>query len=83
MCYNTTAPGIVLFLNRAKPKNRKGKVFLVNANQVFEKGGPKNFIPKASNRQRLGRANMPAARITPASVTAAEMAERLRRTAGY
>ena len=43
--YNTTAPSIVLFLNRAKPKNRKGKVFLVNASQVFEKGDPKNFIP--------------------------------------
>ena len=44
--YNTTAPGIVLFLNKAKPKNRKGKVFLVNAGQVFEKGDPKNFIPE-------------------------------------
>lgn len=43
--YNTTAPGIVLFLNRAKPKARAGKVFLVNASQVFEKGDPKNFIP--------------------------------------
>ncbi|MEW8036766.1 MAG: class I SAM-dependent DNA methyltransferase [Candidatus Thiodiazotropha sp.] len=43
--YNTTAPGIVLFLNKAKPKARKGKVFLVNASQVFEKGDPKNFIP--------------------------------------
>ena len=43
--YNTTAPGIVLFLNKAKPKERKGKVFLVNASQVFEKGDPKNFIP--------------------------------------
>jgi type I restriction enzyme M protein len=43
--YNTTAPGIVLFLNRAKPKTRQGKVFLVNASQVFEKGDPKNFIP--------------------------------------
>lgn len=42
--YNTTAPGIVLFLNKAKPKERKGKVFLVNASQVFEKGDPKNFI---------------------------------------
>ena len=42
--YNTSAPGIVLFLNRAKPKARKGKVFLVNASQVFEKGDPKNFI---------------------------------------
>ena len=43
--YNTTAPGIVLFLNKAKSKERKGKVFLVNASQVFEKGDPKNFIP--------------------------------------
>lgn len=43
--YNTPAPGIVLFLNRAKPKAREGKIFLVNASQVFEKGDPKNFIP--------------------------------------
>ena len=43
--YNTTAPGIVLFLNKAKPAERQGKVFLVNASQVFEKGDPKNFIP--------------------------------------
>ncbi|TAE75383.1 MAG: SAM-dependent DNA methyltransferase [Verrucomicrobia bacterium] len=43
--YNTSAPGIVLFLNAAKPKARKGKVFLVNASQIFEKGNPKNFIP--------------------------------------
>lgn len=45
--YNTTAPGIVLFLNKAKPEGRQGKVFLVNASQVFEKGDPKNFIPDA------------------------------------
>lgn len=44
--YNTTAPGIVLFLNKAKPEERQGKVFLVNASQVFEKGDPKNFIPE-------------------------------------
>jgi len=45
--YNTTAPGIVLFLNRAKPKTRQGRVLLVNASQIFEKGDPKNFIPEA------------------------------------
>lgn len=45
--YNTPAPGIVLFLHKAKPKVRQGKVFLVNASQVFEKGDPKNFIPEA------------------------------------
>ena len=43
--YNTTAPGVVLFLNKAKPRDRKGKIFLVNASQIFEKGDPKNFIP--------------------------------------
>ena len=53
--YNTTAPGIVLFLNKAKPKERNGRVFLVNASQVFEKGDPKNFIPDAGI-QRLADA---------------------------
>ena len=43
--YNTTAPGIVIFLNKAKAKDRQGKVLLVNASQIFEKGDPKNFIP--------------------------------------
>ncbi|MBS1942194.1 MAG: SAM-dependent DNA methyltransferase [Bacteroidetes bacterium] len=42
--YNTTAPGIVLFLRKAKPKARQGKVLLVNAGQLFEKGKPKNFL---------------------------------------
>lgn len=45
--YNTTAPGIVLFLNRAKPKERQHRDLLVNASQVFEKGDPRNFIPDA------------------------------------
>jgi len=43
--YNTTAPGIVLFLNKAKPRERGSKVLLVNASQIYEKGDPKNFIP--------------------------------------
>jgi type I restriction enzyme M protein len=45
--YNTSAPGILLFLSRAKPKDRKGKLFLINASQMVEKGDPKNFIPAA------------------------------------
>ena len=49
--YNTTAPGIVLFLNKAKPKARQGKVLLVNASQIFEKGDPKNFIPEPGIRR--------------------------------
>lgn len=44
--YNTPAPGILLFLNRAKPKKQRGKLFLVNASQVFAKGDPKNYIPE-------------------------------------
>ncbi len=44
--YNTSAPGIVIFLNKAKTKDRQGKVFLVNASRIFEKGAPKNFIPQ-------------------------------------
>ncbi|MBU0878337.1 MAG: type I restriction-modification system subunit M [Candidatus Omnitrophica bacterium] len=43
--YNTTAPGIVLFLNRNKPKERKGRIMLINSSLEFEKGRPKNFIP--------------------------------------
>ncbi len=44
--YNTTAPGIVLFLNKAKAKERKGKLFLLNAAAEFAKGDPKNYLPK-------------------------------------
>ncbi|MEH1916879.1 N-6 DNA methylase [Nostoc sp.] len=43
--YNTPAPGVLLFLNRAKPKERQGKLFLINASLVFAKGDPKNYIP--------------------------------------
>ena len=43
--YNTTAPGIVLFLNKAKPKKRQRKFFLLNAGREFAKGDPKNYIP--------------------------------------
>jgi type I restriction enzyme M protein len=44
--YNTSAPGIVVFLNKAKPKAMQGKMLLVNASRIFEKGDPKNFIPE-------------------------------------
>jgi type I restriction enzyme M protein len=43
--YNTTAPGIIIVLNKAKPKSRAGKLFLINASREFTKGDPKNFIP--------------------------------------
>ena len=44
--YNTTAPGIILFLNKAKPKKKQGKLFLLNASREFAKGDPKNYIPE-------------------------------------
>ena len=44
--YNMTAPGIIIVLNRQKPKSRQGKIVLVNASVEFKKGQPKNFIPE-------------------------------------
>jgi type I restriction enzyme M protein len=35
--YNTGAPGAILFLNKNKPSERKGKVLFINASQKFEK----------------------------------------------
>jgi type I restriction enzyme M protein len=49
--YNTTAPGIVLFLNKAKAKERQHRVLLINASRIFEKGDPKNFIPEDGIRR--------------------------------
>lgn len=46
--YNTTAAGIIIALNRNKPKERTGKVILINASSEFQKGRPKNFIPDTS-----------------------------------
>src|SRR5438876_3281202 len=45
--YNTSGPGILLFLSKSKPKDRRGKIFLINGSLVVEKGDPKNFIPDA------------------------------------
>jgi type I restriction enzyme M protein len=44
--YNTSAPGVILFLNKAKAKERKGKLFLLNAATEFAKGDPKNYLPE-------------------------------------
>jgi type I restriction enzyme M protein len=43
--YNTSAPGVILFLNKAKAKDRKGQFFLLNAATEFAKGDPKNYLP--------------------------------------
>jgi type I restriction enzyme M protein len=42
--YNTSAPGILLFLNKNKPAECKNKSFVLNAGREFEKGDPKNYI---------------------------------------
>jgi type I restriction enzyme M protein len=49
--YNTTAPGIILLLNKHKPTARRGQILLINASREFEKGRPKNFLPDASIRK--------------------------------
>jgi type I restriction enzyme M protein len=40
--YNTTAPGVVMLLNREKL--HPGEIMLVNASQLFTKGRPKNEL---------------------------------------
>jgi type I restriction enzyme M protein len=45
--YNTTAPGIILLLNRAKPEPRRGQILLVNASAHFIKEKPKNVLTDA------------------------------------
>jgi type I restriction enzyme M protein len=42
--YNTTAAGIIIVLRKNKPKDRKGKIVLVNASREFRKGTPKNYL---------------------------------------
>ncbi len=43
--YNTTAPGIVMVLNKAK--RHPGEILLVNASGLFVKGRPKNELTEA------------------------------------
>jgi len=40
--YNTTAPGIVLVVNRRK--RHPGEILLVNGSKLFSKGRPKNYL---------------------------------------
>lgn len=40
--YNTTAPGIVMVIN--KRKRKKGEILLINASKLFSKGRPKNYL---------------------------------------
>jgi type I restriction enzyme M protein len=49
--YNTTAAGIIMVLRKQKPKDRKGRITLVNASAEFKKGQPKNYIPDENIRK--------------------------------
>ena len=42
--YNTSAPGIILLLNRSKPIERKNQILLINLSKYFEKQAPKNAL---------------------------------------
>ncbi len=42
--YNTTAAGVIVVLSKRKPKERRGKIVLVNASGEFKKGTPKNYL---------------------------------------
>ncbi len=43
--YNTTAPGIILVINRRK--RHPGQILLVNGSKQFSKGRPKNYLEPA------------------------------------
>ncbi|MDZ7371264.1 MAG: type I restriction-modification system subunit M [candidate division KSB1 bacterium] len=40
--YNTTAPGVIIVINRRK--RRPGEILLINAGRQFAKGRPKNYL---------------------------------------
>ena len=48
--YNTTAAGVIIVLNKRKPKARRGKIVLLNASRRFEKGRPKNYLIDTDRR---------------------------------
>ncbi len=47
--YNTTAPGIVLVINRKK--RNKGQILIINASKLFSKGRPKNYLEEQHIKQ--------------------------------
>ena len=42
--YNTSAPGIILLLNRSKPAERKAEILLINLSKYFVSEKPKNVL---------------------------------------
>ncbi|MGQ9735394.1 MAG: N-6 DNA methylase [Thermaceae bacterium] len=50
--YNTTAPGVILVIGRAK--RHPGEVLMVNASELFAKGRPKNYLTDEGIAQIAG-----------------------------
>ena len=42
--YNTNSPGVIVILRKNKPKDRIGRIVLINASRQFKKGTPKNYL---------------------------------------
>lgn len=49
--YNTTAAGIIVLLRKDKPKDRRGRIVLVNGSREFQKGAPKNYLTEEGMRR--------------------------------
>jgi len=49
--YNTTAPGIILVINKSKSIEKRGQILLIDASKLFRKGRPKNYLPDESINQ--------------------------------
>lgn len=49
MFYNTTAPGVIITINKSKEK--KEEMLLINASKLFKKGSPKNYLTKEAIEQ--------------------------------
>ncbi len=47
--YNTSAPAIIMLINRAK--RHPGEILLINASQLFAKGRPKNYLTEEQIQQ--------------------------------
>lgn len=47
--YNTTAPGVIIVLN--KNKRHREEILLINASEKFEKGRPKNILTEEGIRE--------------------------------
>ena len=50
--YNTTAAGVIVLLRKGKPKDRRGRITLVNGSGEFKRGAPKNYLT-AEGIQRI------------------------------